>query len=85
MQQGTDISFIMVLIHNQYTCVKQVYVVYVQGTLYPSISLLEIGREIVSVRTLPLSNCRHKNSTIIRIVIYRGLVHDKFCLMLSDR
>jgi len=37
----------MVLVHNQYTCVKQVYVVYVESTLYPSISLLEIGKEIM--------------------------------------
>jgi hypothetical protein len=37
----------MVLVHNQYTCVKQVYVVYVEGTLYPSISLLEIERKIM--------------------------------------
>jgi hypothetical protein len=47
--------------------------VYVEGTLYPSISLLQIGRGIImptpqgwegndaGVRTLPLLRSRHKN------------------------
>jgi hypothetical protein len=37
----------MVLVHNQYTCVKRMYVVYVEGTLYTSIFLLEIERKII--------------------------------------
>jgi hypothetical protein len=36
----------------------QVYVVYVECTLYPSISLLEIGREI-------MLTCKCKNSPTI--------------------
>jgi len=49
--------FIMVLIHNQYTYVNQVYVVYVEGTLYPSISLLENWE----------GNCECKNSPTIKL------------------
>jgi len=51
------------------------FVVYVEGTLYPSISLLEIGTDImptplrmggklcllIGVRTLPLLRSRHKS------------------------
>jgi hypothetical protein len=58
--------------------------VYVEGTLYPAISLLEIGRDLMipqgwegnyGVRTLPF----------IHLMIYIGLVYDKFCLVLYDR
>jgi hypothetical protein len=51
--------------------------VYVEGTLYPSISLLKIGKEIMAtpqgwdgnyaylgLRTLPLLRSRHKNLPI---------------------
>jgi hypothetical protein len=36
---------------------------------------------LIAVRTLSLLRSRHKNPLSICLVIYIGLVHDKFCLM----
>jgi hypothetical protein len=50
--------------------------------------LVKDGREIMPTcrcKNPPTIESRHRNPPIICLMIYGGLVHDKFCLVLYDR
>jgi hypothetical protein len=71
----------------------------VESTLYPSITLLEVGRDIMPTPQGWEGNCAYFVSVkpsnyrgvgiitllFIHLVIYIGLAHDKFCDVLYDR